>query len=97
MARLNWACYAGQPIVPADTALVQFPADIETPTYSEAHLKYFQSQAGEAKAQLNVERSRFFPELSLGYVRQDILPLKGLNSWMVSVSFPIYFYPGTAR
>lgn len=97
LARLNWACYAGQPIVPADTALVQFPADIETPTYSEAHLKYFQSQAGEAKAQLNVERSRFFPELSLGYVRQDILPLKGLNSWMVGVSFPIYFYPGTAR
>ena len=93
LARLNWACYAGQPIVPADTALVQFPADIETPTYSEAHLKYFQSQAGEAKAQLNVERSRFFPELSLGYVRQDILPLKGLNSWMVSVSFPIYFLP----
>lgn len=93
LARLNWACYAGQPIVPADTALVQFPTDIETPTYSEAHLKYFQSQAGEAKAQLNVERSRFFPELSLGYVRQDILPLKGLNSWMVSVSFPIYFLP----
>ena len=93
LARLNWACYAGQPIVPADTALVQFSADIETPTYSEAHLKYFQSQAGEAKAQLNVERSRFFPELSLGYVRQDILPLKGLNSWMVGVSFPIYFLP----
>lgn len=93
LARLNWACYAGQPIVPADTALVQFPADIETPTYSEAHLKYFQSQAGEAKAQLNVERSRFLPELSLGYVRQDILPLKGLNSWMVGVSFPIYFLP----
>ena len=45
LARLNWACYAGQPIVPADTALVQFPADIETPTYSEAHLKYF-SESG---------------------------------------------------
>lgn len=84
LARLNWACYADSSIV---------PADIEAPTYSEAHLRYFQSQAGEAKAQLNIERSRFFPELSLGYVRQDILPLKGLNSWMVGVSFPIYFLP----
>ena len=93
LARLNWACYADSSIVPADTALVQFPADIEAPTYSEAHLRYFQSQVGEAKAQLNIERSRFFPELSLGYVRQDILPLKGLNSWMVGVSFPIYFLP----
>lgn len=93
LARLNWACYADLSIVPADTALVQFPADIEAPTYSEAHLRYFQSQAGEAKAQLNIERSRFFPELYLGYVRQDILPLKGLNSWMVGVSFPIYFLP----
>ena len=93
LARLNWACYADSSIVPGDTGLVQFPADIEAPTYSEAHLRYFQSQAGEAKAQLNIERSRFFPELSLGYVRQDILPLKGLNSWMVGVSFPIYFLP----
>lgn len=65
--------------------------------FSEVHMNYFQSQANEAKAQLNVERSRFFPELSFGYVRQDILPLKGLNSWMVGVSFPVYFLPRRSK
>ncbi len=93
LSRLNWVCYADQPLVPVDTALVQFPVDYQAPSFSEVHLNYFQSQANEAKAQLNVERSRFFPELSFGYVRQDILPLKGLNSWMVGVSFPVYFLP----
>ncbi len=93
LARLNWACYTDNRLIPSDTALVQFPADYQVASYSEAHLNYFQSRASEAKAQLNVERSRFFPELSFGYVRQDILPLKGLNSWMVGVSFPIYFLP----
>lgn len=93
LSRLNWVCYADRPLIPADTALVLFPVDYQVPSFSEVHLNYFQSQANEAKAQLNVERSRFFPELSFGYVRQDILPLKGLNSWMVGVSFPVYFLP----
>jgi len=93
LSRLNWVCYADRPLVPVDTALVQFPVDYQAPSFSEVHLNYFQSQANEAKAQLNVERSRFFPELSFGYVRQDILSLKGLNSWMVGVSFPVYFLP----
>ena len=93
LSRLNWVCYADRPLIPADTALVLFPVDYHVPSFSEVHLNYFQSQANEAKAQLNEERSRFFPELSFGYVRQDILPLKGLNSWMVGVSFPVYFLP----
>lgn len=93
LSRLNWVCYADRPLIPADTALVLFPVDYQVPSFSEVHLNYFQSQANEAKAQLNVERSRFFPELSFGYLRQDILPLKGLNSWMVGVSFPVYFLP----
>ena len=97
LSRLNWVCYADRPLVPVDTALVQFPVDYQAPSFSEVHMNYFQSQANEAKAHLNVERSRFFPELSFGYVRQDILPLKGLNSWMVGVSFPVYFLPRRSK
>ncbi len=97
LSRLNWVCYADRPLVPVDTALVQFPVDYQAPSFSEVHMNYFQSQANEAKAQLNVELSRFFPELSFGYVRQDILPLKGLNSWMVGVSFPVYFLPRRSK
>ena len=97
LARLNWVCYTDTPIIPTNTTLVQFPADYDTVTFSEAHLNYYHSQASEAKAQVNIERSRFFPELSFGYVRQNILPLKGLSSWMIGVSFPLYFLPQHSR
>lgn len=97
LARLNWACYTDRPVLPIDTVLTHFFVDYQIPTFSEAHLGYYESRADEAKAQLNVERSRFCPELSFGYVRQDILPLKGLNSWMVGVSFPLYFLPRQSK
>lgn len=96
--RFQWSCYADHPIVPADsTSSPLFYTGISTGSLSEAHTSYFQSQADEAKAMLNVERSRFFPEISLGYTRQDILPMKDLNAWMVGVSFPIYFLPQKSK
>ena len=96
-SRLQWACYADEPLIPADTKVKLFPVSTEVYALSEAHLNYFQSQADEKKAMLNIERSRFFPELSVGYVRQNILPDKGLNSWMVGASFPIWFLPQRSR
>lgn len=96
-ARLGWACYTDSPLVPVDTTWTQFPVEGGEASLSEAHLDYFQSKVGEARAQWKVERSRFFPELSFGYVRQDILPVKNLNAWMVGISFPLYFLPQKSR
>ena len=45
LSRLNWVCYADRPLVPVDTALVQFPVDYQAPSFSEVHMNYFQSQA----------------------------------------------------
>ena len=95
--RLAWACYADGELVPADTALSLFPAGTDTPVPSSSHLGYFRSQAEEKQAMLRVERSRFFPELSLGYVRQKIAPQNGLDSWMIGVSFPVLFFSQQSR
>lgn len=46
---------------------------------------------------LNVEKSKFFPEIVLGYVNQKITPSTGLDSWMVGISFPILFFPQMSR
>ena len=97
LARFQWSCYSDTPVVPSDTILALFPTDYSLGTLSEAHKGYFNSQANEAKAQLNIERSRFFPEISIGYTRQDILPMKNLNAWMVGVSFPLYFLPQKSK
>ena len=97
LARFQWSCYSDLPVMPEDSTLSLFYTGTTDGSLSEAHTRYFQSQADEAKATLHVEQSHFFPELSIGYARQDILPLKNLNAWMVGVSFPIYFLPQRSK
>ena len=95
--RFSWTCYSDSPLLPMDTTLVLFPARIAEIAPSDIHLNYFRSVADEKKAMLRIERSRFFPELSVGYVRQKIAPLSGLDSWMVGISFPVLFFPQHSR
>ena len=88
-SRLQWACYSDTPLVPEDTILMQFALPPEV--LAEVHRSYFESQVKEAEARTKVEKSRFFPELSFGYQRQNILPNKGLNAYVIGASFPIFF------
>ena len=95
--RFAWACYADSPVVPNDSSLAVLPLSVQDRSLSAAHLNYFASQVQEKKSELRIERSKFFPEFSVGYVRQKIAPLNGLSSWMVGVSFPILFFPQRSR
>ena len=95
--RFSWTCYSDSLLLPMDTTLVLFPARVAEIAPSDIHLNYFGSVADEKKAMLRIERSRFFPELSVGYVRQKIAPLSGLDSWMVGISFPVLFFPQHSR
>lgn len=97
LARFRWSCYTDESILPQSCPQQQFDVLMTSSAPSEAHLGYFYNQVAEAKAELNVERSRFFPELNAGYTRQRILPLKNLNAWMVGVSVPIFFAPQKAK
>ena len=96
--RFTWSCYSPEQIVPADTSLTTFTLDnITDTTLSATHMDYFQSLVTEKKNMLNVEKSKFFPEIVLGYVNQKITPSTGLDSWMVGISFPILFFPQMSR
>jgi len=94
--RFTWACYSEVTILPNDTSLKVWLTPSST-FLSEAHEGYFQSHAEEKETNIKIERSRFFPELSVGYNRQTITPYKGLDAWMVGISFPLWFVPGKSR
>lgn len=94
-ARLQWACYADVPLAPTDSILMQFSLPVAME--AEVHRSYFESQVKEAEARTKVEKSRFFPELSFGYQRQNILPNKGLNAYVIGASFPIFFNTQRSR
>lgn len=95
--RFRWSCYADSPIIPSDSTLSMFYFNTDTASISSPHLNYFNSQVDEKKAMVKVEKSHFFPEISFGYTRQNILPLKNLNAWMVGISFPIFFGPQKSK
>ncbi|MGM9760067.1 MAG: CusA/CzcA family heavy metal efflux RND transporter [Parabacteroides sp.] len=95
--RFSWSCYAPQPLLPADTTLQLFVLPTDRRQASSIHTDYFDSQAQEKRWEWRVEQSHFFPELTLGYTRQKISPLNGLDSWMVGISFPLFFLPQQSR
>ncbi|MCD7850544.1 MAG: TolC family protein [Parabacteroides sp.] len=94
--RFTWTCYSKIEIIPADTSLFVWPVPLTSSLLSEVHQGYFHSLADE-KAAIGVEKSYFFPELSVGCTRQKISPLKGLDSWMIGISFPLWFVPQKSR
>jgi len=96
-ARLQWVCFSDTPVVPSDTALTLFHMEINN-GLGETYGAYFNSLVNVVQAEYNVERSRLFPEMSAGYMRQNILPDdKGLNAWTVGVALPIFFTPQKSR
>ena len=64
---------------------------------SHNYIGYFTAQVQEKKDMLRIERSKFFPEFSVGYTQQKIYPLNRLNAWTVGVSAPLLFFPQRSR
>jgi len=97
IARLQWACFSDTPVVPTDTALTLISIDTGNAQLGETYSAYYNSLADEMQEKANVERSRLFPELSVGYLHQNILPDKNLNAWTVGVAVPLFFAPQKSR
>jgi len=95
--RLQWACFSDTPVAPADTTLMMIPAATYDGHLGEAYNDYYFSRVEEMQAEVSIERSRFFPEISAGYLRQNILPDKGLNAWTVGIAMPLFYAPQKSR
>ena len=57
--RLQWCCYAPEPICPRERETYPYPVAMDSAYLSVAHLNYFESQVKEKQAMLQIERSRF--------------------------------------
>lgn len=95
--RLQWVCLCEDRLTPVDTSLLIILAPTGTPAVAQYLQQIYTNRITEKQAELRVERSRLFPELTAGYQRQSILPDKGLNSWNVSLNIPIIFTPQRSR
>lgn len=95
--RLQWVCYTEMPLQPTDPFTPPAAMEEGVMGTSELYLSYYQGLVEEQQAAKQVEKSRLFPELFAGYQRQSILPDKGLASWSVGISLPIFFMPQRSR
>ena len=100
--RFRWVCYADRNIVPvyegeSGVMMRLKGANTLSSQPSVVHLDYFSRQVEQQRNQLKVERSKFFPELYVGYNIQKISPVRNLNYWMVGASIPIVFFPQASR
>ncbi|MBR5298112.1 MAG: CusA/CzcA family heavy metal efflux RND transporter, partial [Parabacteroides sp.] len=102
--RFTWVCYSEKNILPYyienehEKVLKSFhEISIEALLPSISHMNYFSGQVEEKKSLMKIEKSKFFPEFSIGYNRQNYFPEKNLNSWMVGISFPLLFHSQLSR
>jgi cobalt-zinc-cadmium resistance protein CzcA len=94
--RLQAVCFSENEIIPVDTVMQKLLPDGNNSS-GQLYKDWYDQQIAESQALIKVERSRFFPEISVGYTRQKILPLEGLNAFTVGVSVPLWFRPQQAK
>lgn len=96
LRRLTWFCRSEEQLTPADTALNKIKTK-ETATISQERIQLLENAVQQKRDMVKVERSKFFPELSVGYSRQKMLPYKGLDAFSVGISVPLFCFPQKSR
>ena len=96
LRRLTWICRSEEQLTPADTALNKIKTK-ETTTISQERIQLLENSVQQKRDMVKVERSKFFPELSVGYSRQKMLPYKGLDAFSVGISVPLFCFPQKSR
>lgn len=96
LRRLTWICRSEEQLTPADTALNKIKTK-ETVTISQERIQLLENAVQQKRDMVKVERSKFFPELSVGYSRQKMLPYKGLDAFSVGISVPLFCFPQKSR
>jgi len=59
--------------------------------------EYYKGVYNIENVKYNIERSRFFPEISAGYFNQQIDNIGGFTGWSVGLSMPLWFLPQNSK
>ena len=97
LAELQFLLTTGDEIIPAQDTLLSLVMPADTTSGQHPAVAILQKQVKTSEAQSRLERSLLFPEISVGYFRQNIsetdLRLKGLQGWTFQVAVPLWFRP----
>jgi heavy metal efflux system protein len=95
IAELRFLLVTDEEFVPEDDTLASLimPGGISASEHPVITIA--EQSAARSEVELKLERSSLFPEVSVGYFRQNItetdIRLKGLQGWTVQVAIPLWF------
>ena len=88
-------------LIPATDTLVSLLTPAAAGNGEHPAIRVLQGQLKTRQAEAKLEKSLLFPELKVGYFRQNItepdFTLKGLQGWTFEVAIPLWFRPHQAR
>jgi cobalt-zinc-cadmium resistance protein CzcA len=88
-------------IQPFDTTMELYSIEVKTAGpdkfYPFSIMDHYSRISNLKQAELNYEKAKLFPEISLGYFNQDIDHVKGFQGVTAGLIIPLWFYPQKAR
>lgn len=82
----------------AEPAKLPFTLAVSRPSAGENPLlQYYTQQAAAAEAAWKAERSRFWPQLNLGYSDQTVNGESGFFLYRVGINIPLFFFAQSGR
>ena len=75
---------------------------IDKPSPSTAYnggpvLNVYENKIDLERTKYQTEKSKFFPEISVGYFNQSIGALNGFQGWQARIAFPLWFFPQSSK
>lgn len=99
-ADLQHLLFADQPLTPDSDTLVVLPAPDMSTDGSHPLVAVLEEEVEVRAREAAVGKASLFPQLSVGYFRQDITDpdrrFTGLEGWTVGVAIPLWFAPSQA-
>lgn len=100
MADLHYLLFTEQNFQPADDTLSLLAVPELTAEARHPRIGLLEGQLEHKKRKAGLEKALLFPELSVGYFRQDLtetdVSFQGLEGWSLEVAVPLWFLPRQA-
>ena len=99
-AELQFLLTTDQVIQAQEDTLLSLTMDQSAESGEHPAIGVLQEELQTRQAEAGMERSLLFPELSVGYFRQNItetdIRLKGMQGWSLGIAIPLWFRPQQA-
>ncbi len=99
--KLQQIMFTTDKLITSDSVLEMYSIDFKRTGadkfYPHEYLSYFEAFCGVRQSEIQLEQSKFFPEIRAGYFNQQINNVSGFEGFKIGISLPLWFLPQKAK